>query len=260
MLIPDLTADPAVLEVATEAVSLTSVTTHFAVRNADGFTAAGTLLTRIKAQLKTLEDARTRITKPINDALRAVNAQAKEAAAPLLNAEARIKTALTTYNREQEELRRIEQRKADEEAARQRAKVEAEARAARAKAEADAAELRRKAEAEAAAGRVAEAAKLAARAQTTIERAEDKAQELELQASSVVAPIITREAPKVAGISMREVWKFEVTDATKINAAFLMPDEAKIRKLVQSMRGDAASVIGAGVRVWAEKSVAAGAA
>lgn len=220
----NLRSDPSVLEVARESTEIAAITSGFKVVSADGFTAAGGVLTRIKAALKRLEEARVRITGPLNEALRQVNAQAKESAQPLLESEARIKSALVAYNNEQERIRREEQRRADEAAERERRRLQEIADRAAAKGQAEKAEA------------------FAERAQTT------------------VAPVVNRAPPKVAGVSMRDVWRFEVTDASKVNAAFLVPDEAKIRKVVQSMRADAQDLVGAGVRIWCEKQVAAGAA
>ena len=100
---------------------------------------------------------------------------------------------------------------------------------------------------------MAAAAKLEAQA----ERKDDRVDLLQSRADKVVAPVIQREAPKVQGVSMREVWKFEVTDATQVPREYLVVDETKIRKVVAALRSDAKIP---GVRVYAERQVAAGAA
>ena len=129
-----------------------------------------------------------------------------------------------------------------------------------AKARAEQERLRREAEEAAAAGRAAEAAKLAAKAERVEEKAAAKVEALQAQEAAVVAPVIYRAAPKVAGVSFRDVWQFEITDPAQINSAFLMPDEQKIRRQVQAMKGDAADMIGPGVRVWMERQPASTAA
>jgi len=175
--------------------------------------------------------------------------------------------------REAAEAKRREQEAAEAEARRQReAQERAEREAAEARRRGDE-EAARKAAAEAATAtaarraeeeRAAAAAKAALRSETKADnieaRGEEKAQELELQAASTVAPIIHREPPRVQGVATREVWKFEITDPSKINPAFLMPDEKKIGAQVRALKGDAAALIGAGVRVWPERQIAAGAA
>ena len=84
------------------------------IKSAEGYEAAAALLKSIKGSLATIEDARTRITKPLNDALRETNAQAKRAAAPFLEDETAIKRAMITYSDEQDRLRDEEQRRQNE--------------------------------------------------------------------------------------------------------------------------------------------------
>lgn len=194
------------------------------IKTPEQFTQAGELLKAVKGALRQIEDQRVAITKPINESLRAVNAQAKTAAEPFEKAEREIKARMVEFSNEQERIRREEQRKADERARQEREKLEAQAAKA------------------AAAGKAG------------------KAEQLEERAAAVVAPVVEREPPKVAGISTREVWRFEITDPTQVNAAFLMPDEKKIGAAVRAMKGDAAALVGPGVRVWSERQLAAGAA
>lgn len=251
---------PAVQDAVRAIDALSNMATDYRVEDDAAYREAADDLKRIKAAAKALEDARTGAVKPLNDEVKAINGWFAAPKQKLDATERTIKAAIARYADEQERIRREEQRKRDEEARRERERLEAQARAARAKAEAEAAELRRKAEAEAAAGRAAEAAKLQERAEQRIERAEIKADVMDASAAAVVAPVIQREAPKVAGVTMREVWKFEITDPSKVNPAFCIPDEVKIRKVVLAMKGDAADVLGDGVRVYVERQVASSAA
>lgn len=64
------------------------------------------------------------------------------------------------------------------------------------------------------------------------------------------APVVVAAPPpvqKIAGISTRKDWDFEVTDITKLPVQYLLADEKKIRKVVQAL-GDQANI--AGVRVF----------
>jgi hypothetical protein len=230
------------------------------VTTAEAYAQSAEDLKQIKAAKAQIEQARVRITGPMNESLRAANAQAREATAPFDEAERIIKDKLIAYSDAQEQRRRVLQRLADEEARQAREKSQREAAAAREKADREAAELRAKAEAEAAAGRQAEAAKLTARAEAKIERAEAKAEVLQQAAAATVAPIVQAEQTKVRGVVTREVWKFEVIDPTKVAPAMMVPDEAKIRRTVAALKGDAGPVVGPGVRVWKETAIAAGAA
>lgn len=257
---PEVESLPEVRAITGQIGELEQFAASYQVATAEQYSAGAADLQRVKAAQKRLEETRTSITGPMNAALKRVNDFFRAPADRLATIERTIKGKLSAFATEQERIQREEQRKAEEAARREREKQEAAAREARRKAEEEAAELRRKAEAEAAAGRAAEAAKLAARAEQKIERAEAKAETLEAAAAQVVAPVVQVDTPKVAGLAMRDVWKFEITDPSKINPAFLIPDEQKIRKLVQTMKGDAAGLVGAGVRVWSEKEPASRAA
>lgn len=252
---PDLKADSAVVALQPEATKLTDFARSVVIRTADQYGKAAQWLQSIKGLLGKIEDARTRVTKPLLEAQREINAQAKEAAAPLLAAEQQIKGALVTYQNEQERIRREEQRKVEEIARKERERLEAAAREAERAAREKAAAERKAAEEAAAAGRAAEAAKLAARAAATETKAAEKAAALDERAAAVVAPVIQREAPKVAGLAMREVWRYEILDKSKIpfTTDFYSLDEKKIADRVKSLKGDCQI---AGVRVYPDKQPA----
>ena len=55
------------------------------------------------------------------------------------------------------------------------------------------------------------------------------------------------DAPKVDGISIRSAYSFEIVDESKLPREFLMPDEHKLRKIVQAM-GDTIKI--EGVRIF----------
>jgi len=59
----------------------------------------------------------------------------------------------------------------------------------------------------------------------------------------VVAPVVEIERPKAAGVSTRRKWTFRITDETKINRAYLMPDEVKIRRIVTALGPDAEATV-----------------
>lgn len=74
------------------------------------------------------------------------------------------------------------------------------------------------------------------------------------------APVQPAAPEKVtaAGISLRESWDAEVTDPKQVNAAFLIPDEAAIKKVVRAMGTGAAALVGPGVRIFSKQTVAKG--
>ena len=240
---------PAVRQVTSEIADLETFAADYRVATFAEYQAGSTDLQRVKSAQKRLEETRTSITGPMNAALKRVNDFFRAPTERLATIERTIKSQLVAFADEQERIRREEQRKADEAARRERERLEAQARE---KAEAD----RRAAEAAAAAGRAEEAAKLAARAAAAEEKAAAKVDDLAVRAATTVAPVVVRDPPKVAGVSTREVWKFEITDSAAIPREYLVVDEARIRKVVQALKGDAKI---AGVRVYPERQIAAGA-
>ncbi len=248
---------PEVRAAVEEITSLETFAATYHVETAEQYSAGAEDLKRVKAAQKRLEETRTSLTKPINESLRRLNDFFRSPADRLVVIERAIKGALTRFADEQERIRREEQRKADEAARREREKIEAQAREAARKAADKAAAERRAAEEAAAAGRAEEAAKLAARAAATEAKAAEKVEAAEERAATVVAPVISREPPKVAGLATREVVRFEIVDASLLPREYVVPDEARIRKVVNALKTDANIP---GVRVWTERQIAAGAA
>jgi len=251
-------ADPTVVSVAEQHQQLAARAANLNIVTHQAFTEAGKWLMDIKTDLAKIEAARVRITKPMNDALRETNAQANAAKAPLIETEGKIKAAILAYNKEQERIRIAAQRKADDEARKEQQRLQEIADRARAKATQEAQERREAAEREAAAGRQAEADRLRAQAAKIEEKGEAKADSFQNRAETTVAAIVPRETPKVAGITQRDNWVYRITDPTKINAAFLMPNEVKIGKAVKSLKLEAAELIGAGVEIKNEPIIGAG--
>jgi hypothetical protein len=204
-----------------ESQQILSTAKEFKIATNVSYQLAGEELKKIKGAAKRLEDLRTSITKPMDAAKKAVMDLFRDPSDWLANAERVIKGAMVAY---QEEL----QRQAREE----RERAEAAARA--------------------------EQERLAAASARAAERGEmERADSLQAQAEAVQPVAIVREAPKVSGISFREVWKFEITDPAAIPREYLTVDETKIRRVVQAMKADAKIP---GVRVFSDKQPAASAA
>lgn len=218
---PSLKADAEVVAIQPEANKLTEFARSVVIKTAEQYQIASGYLKSIKGMLSRIDDAHARVKRPILAAGRELDAQKNEASAPLKSAELLIKRAMTDFSNEQDRIRREEQRKADEAARKQQEKLQQQAAKA------------------IASGKV------------------EKAVEFEQRAAAVVPAAIQREAPKVAGIVTKEVWKFEVTDPAAVPREYLSVDEKKIGGVVRSLKGDTNI---AGVRVWSEKSIAAGAA
>lgn len=217
----DIASRPEVRELHQSTDAIVSLASTYTVTTAEHYTAAGDDLKRVKAAQKRLEEVRTAITRPMDAAKKAVLEFFRAPEAKLADAENRIKRAMIGYQTEQERIRREQQAKLEADARKERERIAAQA----AKAEA--------------AGKV------------------EKAEALQIRAAQVVAPVVMTEQPKVTGISLREVWRFEVVDATAVPREYLAIDEKKIGQIVRAMKGDTTIP---GVRVWAEKQLAAGAA
>lgn len=252
----ELKSDAQILALEPVLKSVRQFAAGLIIKSADAYERAAGELKRIKGALAQIEDSRTRITVPLNNALRETNGQAKEAAAPFLADEQVIKNAMIRYSDEQDRIRLEEQRKANEAAETERRRLQAIADEARRKADAEAAEKRKQAEAAAATGRAAEAARLNAQAQKVQERAADKVEKFEDRAAQVVAPIAQQAAPKVAGVSVPMVWDFEITDEKAIPREYFDRSDVRIRKVVQAMQGNTNIP---GVRVFQRKRISSSA-
>ncbi len=137
---------------------------------------AGDDLKAVKALAKQIENKRTSITKPLNQALREVNALFRPAKNWLKDAEGLIKYKLSKFQREQDRIARELQAKADEEARKERIRLEKKA------------------------------------ADAELVKEPERAEVLREQAEIHEAPVIVSTAPKLEGIATRKTWKAEVTD------------------------------------------------
>lgn len=250
-------ADPSVVALEPVAASIRKFAAGLMIKNDRAYSDAAIILKSIKGSIAQIEDARTRITKPINESLRELNLQANAAKAPFLADETVIKNAMIRYSDEQDRLRQEEQRKANERAETERRRLQAIADAAAHKAHLEAEEKRRQAEQEVKAGREAEAAKLREQAERIEDKGAAKSEAFQDRASQVVAPVAQQQAPKVAGVSVPLVWDFEVTDDKAIPREYLDRSDVRIRKVVQAMQGNTNIP---GVRVFQRKRIAAASA
>ena len=221
----ELSPDPAIAivqERSTEVV-LASEAAAVIVTDEDFATAGAFLTEEIKPALAAIE-ATFRPMQRSADANKAeIMRQRHKHEKPLLAAELTVKGAIGAYDQRQKE-------------------IAAEAERERL------ADARRAAEAKA----VEEAARL---------ESEGKTDTAEARLAEPVIPIVTTAppaaAPKAAGISVRTRTLYRITDAGKIGAAYLKPDEKKIGQIVRAMGADAETLVG-GIEVYEEPIVAAG--
>ena len=182
------------------------------------------LVVGIKAALAVIAET----FDPIDDAQKALRkvtiAARKKHEAPLLEAEIVIKASMGIYWTERKRLEKL----AEDERL-ELAREEAEDRA------------------------VEEAARL-----ERLGHQEAAEERLEAPVVPVVTTPVTK-APKAKGSSVRMITKFRIIDASKIGPKFLMPNEKKIRQMVNSFGADAEEMVG-GIEVYETPSVSARAA
>ncbi len=190
--------------------------------------AAAEDLKDVKALARQVNEKRLAITRPLNDALKEVNALFKPAKEWLSEAEAVLKGKLLEFQNEQDRIARELQAEADALAKKEREKLERRAAKAEAKGKAE------------------------------------KAEVLRQVAETKTAPIIESAAPKLAGISRRETWKAEITDKRLLLNHIVneRPDLLPLVKIDGSaLNGMARSLKGEldlpGVEVSKEASIAA---
>lgn len=244
----------------------------FTIDSDEMLEAAGDDLRSVKGLQKKVEETRTSITGPLNQAIRAINDLFRQPASYLEQAEGKLKGAMLTYTQEQQRLADIARRQAEELARQERERLAAEQRkqeeSARAAAQA-AAEAQRAAQEAAAKGDAEAMAIASAEAAKQAEVAEAAAAEAQATAitSAVVSMPAAVQAPaKVTGISTSKSIDFEVVDlhALIVHIAahpelisLVVADNVKLRNQV---RATGMNTNLPGVRVFQKSTMSARAA
>lgn len=171
-------------------------------------------LQKVKALAKDVEEKRTAITGPLNQAVKAVNDLFRSPKEFLASAETALKGAMITYDREQQRKADEARREAERVAREERLRIENEAREAARVAQEEADRIAKEAAEAAAAGDAAKAAELQQQAHETAAAGAAQAETIAMEAEMVtVAPVpVATAAPKVAGLSTRHNWKARLTD------------------------------------------------
>lgn len=241
-----VTYDTSTVPVLSEKASrLLAVAKAYKITSPVMYTAAADDLKAIKAQAKTIEEARTSITVPLNAALKSVNDLFRAPAQFCVEAENTLKVAMTSYTVEEQRKERELQAIRDAAAAAERNRLADEAAAAQ-----------KLANEAAAAGDSAAAEALQAQADASTNV-------IDLISST---PAVVTQRTKVAGISMVERWSSEVTDlialvkAVADGTAPLEALEANSKFLDNQARALKANMKYAGVRAVMANSISARAA
>jgi len=167
---------PSENELAEQANSFLEVANSLTVDSHGTLQTASVYLSDNKREQTKMEDQRTKLVKPLNDHVKDINAMFKPFMEILKNAEHIVKQRIGKYHHDEQERIRKDQAAAEAAARKERDRLEARAASAAAK------------------GQV------------------EKAQNLELQAATTVAVMPAVSETKVTGVSVRMVWKGQVTD------------------------------------------------
>lgn len=192
------------------------------ITTATDYETAGESLRAIKAKAKQLSELRLSLTRPLDESKRKIMDLFRGPGAALTKAEGFIKKAMLAFTSEQGRVRRAEEERLREEQRKEAARLANLAEKARA----------RKDEAKA---------------------AEFEARQANVESTQVV--VAPAAIPKAPGISTREIWEYEIVDATQIPADYLIPDHPLIGQTVRATKG---KVTIPGVRIFSRKTLAAG--
>lgn len=227
---------------------------------------AGEDLANIKRRQKDLEEQRTGIVKPLNEAVKRINDMFRAPMDFLTQAEGILKRRMLTYTDEQERKRRAEEAKmraeAERRAAEERARIEAQRRADEERSRMEQEKLECERQTALDAGETVRAAKIEARVEGVKEAAEIRNSAAEEQISMVAsAPVITQttSAPALKGVSSRGIWKADVTDKLALvkfvaaNPQYINLLEPATKELGAIAKALKANAVIDGVRIYEEK-------
>lgn len=190
-----------VKEVTTMALSVPEQARQISIKTMADYTRAGEIMMTIKAIRKKITETFRPIKQKMDAAKQEVLDQERAADAPLKEAESLLSPQIIAWNREQERLRQEEETRLREEA--------------------------RKQEEE----RQLQDAILAE------QHGQKEEAEAIMETPVHVAPVIVPKAvPKVAGLSIRENWKFKITNERLIPREYLKVDEVKIGQVVRALK------------------------
>lgn len=190
-------------EIQQKAAGIVEKAKAHAVVDQESYDIATNTLKGLKAMMKEIEATFDPIAKKAHDAWKEVLAQKKRHIEPLETADKILRRKAADWFAEQDRIRREAERQALEEA-------------------------RRKAEEE-----------QIARAQFLQDAGALELAEKVIEQPVKVGPVkVAAPAPDKNGVGFREVWTFEIVDASLLPREFLIPDEVAIRKRVQAMKGE----------------------
>jgi len=216
-------------EITERALTVPEQAKGIVIKSHDDYARAGEMLLVIKDLRKEIDATFDPIIKKAHEAHKEAVAQKKKVDAPLVEAEGIIKPRISAWNTEQERLRREEEARLREIARKQEEeRLLMEAIAAEEEAKANGA---------------------------TKEEAAQESAAIMAEPVYVAPVVVPRMVPKVAGIAMKQVWKFRIVNPAIIPREYMAVDEQKIGAVVRALK-DQTRI--AGVEAYPEDTVAAG--
>ena len=193
------------VEINKDVEKIKSSATSLAIKTAEDMTGASEVLKNVVARKKRIEELRIFFTKPLNDHIKSINTQFKQATGPLEAIESEIKGKMVTYR--QIEAQRIEKER-QKEAERQRKQFEKDQ------------EARRK-EAEKLKGQEKKAAIAEIKQEEFVPDTSEIKQEKSVDSESGQTRFV-------------KFWDFEIHDTNLIPRKYTKVDESAIRQAVKS--------------------------
>ena len=205
------------------AMTIQSQVKNLVIKDQASYENAASLLKAIKDIGKMAEEARKKITVPLDQAKKAVMELFQPTATATANLEAHLKSLMIAYTNEQNRIREAQEAKLRQQAETEerRKKKELEERAAKAEAS----------------GKV------------------EKAEELRQQAQEVrvEAPVLAPTVQKVSGVSMMKLWKARCVDINKVPREYMVINQSMIDGVAKATKG---SLVIAGIEFFAEDVLA----
>lgn len=194
---------------------------HFEIVTNEHYTKSADLLKLIKLKSSEIETLRKSLTKPLDESKKRIMAIFEIPLNKLVKVEIAIKSAMLSWQRKQEEIRRKEEERL--------------------------AELQRK-----------EAEKLTKKAEQAEAKGNlDKAEDLRQQAQEkeMLTPIVESKIEKVSGIQTKTIWKFKIIDEKLIPREYLIPNETMLGNVARATKG---TLKIEGIEFYSEEVIAAG--
>lgn len=208
----DVAIPEAAKTLGVRAQSALTAAESFVITSPADNTMAGEELKRIKQWRESLAGLRKAVTDPYDEAKKKVMQIFNPWITFLDKAEDVYKRHMLVWKQKLEDEAREQQRKLDEQAAKQKAELEQKAREIQRKADEDAAAKRAAADEADKKGQAAIAERLRAQADQKAQAGADRSAQVAQQAAATSAPVVAARVEKVAGVSFKKIWRGECDD------------------------------------------------